>query len=385
MPFAYLPFRAPLTAYEQQAERLLAGHRAAAPEAIDLFHKNHPRFLDDKVKWLPRRLSAAEIAGADLSPGDARLAIARWHDFLDWPALSAFVDAVSQEGETREFETAAEAVVDGDAATLRAMLEGNPGLVRARSGRICRFDPPVHRATLLHYIGANGVEQVRQRTPENAVEIARMLLAAGAEADALADMYGNPTTTMSMLASSDHPAKAGVQLALMELLLESGADADWQGADLMDRPLFTALAYGMKDAAALLARHGARIDLPTAAGLGRNDEVERLLPTATDELRQRALSFSASYGHEAIVRLLLDAGADPGRYNPQGNHPHTTPLHQAVLGGHENVIRLMAARGARLDVRDTFWHGTPLGWAIHAGGARAEQMAACLRELGAKD
>ena len=171
----------------------------------------------------------------------------------------------------------------------------------------------------------------------------------------------------------------------MELLLESGADADWQGADLTDRPLFTALAYGMKDAAALLAKHGARIDLPTAAGLGRTDDVVRLLPGADDELRQRALSFSASYGHEAIVRLLLDAGADPGRYNPQGNHPHTTPLHQAVLGGHENVIRLMAARGARLDIRDAFWHGTPLGWAIHAGGASSERMAECLRELGAKE
>lgn len=383
MPFAYLPFRAPLSAYEQQAERLLAGHRAADPAAIDLLHKNHPRFLDDKIVWLPRRLSATEIAAADLSLDDARLAIARWHDFLDWPALASYVDAISNEGDILDFETAAEAVVDGDAATLRSLLDRNPGLVRTRSTRICRFDPPMHRATLLHYTGANGVEQARQRTPANAVEVAQMLLQAGAEPDALADLYGTPTTTMSMLASSDHPAKAGVQLALMKVLLQAGADADWQGVDLTDRPLFTALAYGMRDAAALLVKHGARIDLPTAAALGRTDDVMRLLPNADEELRQRALSFAASYGYEDIVCALLDAGADPGRHNPKGNHPHTTPLHQAVLGGHEPVVRLMVARGARLDVRDSIYQGTPLGWAIHAGGARSDEMAACLRELGA--
>ena len=33
--------------------------------------------------------------------------------------------------------------------------------------------PPVHRATLLHYVGANGVEAYRQKTPPNATEIAR--------------------------------------------------------------------------------------------------------------------------------------------------------------------------------------------------------------------
>jgi hypothetical protein len=35
-----------------------------------------------------------------------------------------------------------------------------------------------------------------------------------------------------------------------------------------------------------------------------------------------------------IVRLLLDAGEDPNRYNPVGGHSHTTPLHQAAGGGH---------------------------------------------------
>ena len=30
------------------------------------------------------------------------------------------------------------------------------------------------------------------------------------------------------------------------------------------------------------------------------------------------------------------------------------------------LVAFLVARGARLDTRDTLWHGTPLGWAIHA-------------------
>jgi hypothetical protein len=48
------------------------------------------------------------------------------------------------------------------------------------------------------------------------------------------------------------------------------------------------------------------------------------------------------------------------------------------------VVRLLVARGARLDIRDTIWNGTPLGWALHGGGSAQAEMAECLRSLGAK-
>ena len=72
-----------------------------------------------------------------------------------------------------------EAVITGDAATLDSLLR--EPLVLARSTRVTHFDLPVHRATLLHYVAANGVEGYRQKTPNNAVEVATMLLKAGAE------------------------------------------------------------------------------------------------------------------------------------------------------------------------------------------------------------
>ena len=380
-----VPFRSSLCAYERQAEGLLEAHRAAEPAAIGLFHRKHPRFLDEKIKWRPKFIPDSEIRDAELSLDDARLTIARYYDFLDWPALAAHVEAISQEGAILEFEAAAEAVVNGELAGLQGALRRNASLVHARSNRICCFDPPVHRATLLHYIAANGVEAYRQRTPPNAVEIARVLLMAGAEPDALADMYGAQCTTMGMLVSSSHPAEAGLQVPLAELLLDFGAAIDGQGTRKWGTPLFTALTFGMADVAEALARRGARIELPTAAGLGRTEEVARMLPSSDAEARHRAMSLAAQHGHTRAVHLLLDAGENPDRYNPESNHPHCTPMHQAVLGGHEQVVRLLAGRGARLDIRDTIWNGTPLGWAIHGGGKTRSQMADCLRSLGAPD
>ena len=144
-----VPFRSPLSAYEQQAESLLAGHRAADPAAIDLFHRKHPRFLDEKIKWRPKFIPDSEIRDATLSPDDARLAIARSYDFLDWASLAAYVEAISQEGPVLEFESAVEAVVDGDLAALEDALRRDPALVHARSNRVCCFDPPVH-LSLIH-------------------------------------------------------------------------------------------------------------------------------------------------------------------------------------------------------------------------------------------
>jgi ankyrin repeat protein len=385
MDLQAVPFSSPLSAYERQAASLLAGHRAADAAAIDLFHRKHPDFLDEKIKWRPKFIPDSEIRDAALSLDDAQLAIARHYDFLDWPSLAAYVEAVSRQGPVFEFESAVEAVVNGDLAALEDALRRDPTLVGARSNRGCAFDPPVHRATLLHYVAANGVEAYRQKTPPNAVEIARALLKAGAEPDALADMYGAECTTMSMLVSSSHPAEAGLQAPLVELLLDFGAAIEGRGTRKWGTPLFTALAFGMIDAAEALAKRGARIELPTAAGLGLIDDAARMLPSADADARHRALSLGAQHVHSEAIRLLLDAGEDPNRFNPEGNHPHCTPLHQAVLGGHETVVRLLVARGARLDIRDTIWHGTPLGWAVHGGGKAHPQMADCLRSLGATE
>jgi ankyrin repeat protein len=107
--------------------------------------------------------------------------------------------------------------------------------------------------------------------------------------------------------------------------------------------------------------------LVVAAGLGRDDDAARLLADAGEESRQIALALAAQHGHVAVVRLLLDAGENPDRYNPQGYHAHSTPLHQAAWANQMDVVRLLVERGARLDMKDTIYEGTPLDWATYGG------------------
>src|SRR5213075_382765 len=116
------------------------------------------------------------------------------------------------------FERAADAIVSGDSAALEQLLRQDPGLIRARSLR-------GHHSALLHYVGANGIESWRQRTPKNAVEIARILLDAGAEIDAAGDMYGG-STTLLLVATSIHPKNVGVLYELIDLLTARGARID---------------------------------------------------------------------------------------------------------------------------------------------------------------
>jgi ankyrin repeat protein len=382
MDFKPLPFQSELEQYRKQAEDLLEAHKLGDPHALELLHKNHPRFLDSKIPWLPKNLSDSEIRSIGLELSDAQLTIARYHSFQSWSALAQYVEAVTQEGSpVFQFESAVEAVVSGDVTGLESLLRAHPELTRVRSTRVTHFDPPMHRATLLHYVAANGVECYRQKTPKNIVEIAKLLLTTGAEVDALADMYGGHCTTMCMLVSSSHPAEAGVQVALVETLLDFGAATEARGSGKWASPLMTALAFGYHKAADALVRRGARVDnVAAASGLGRATEVTQFLSTADPESRHRALALAAQHGHEDIVRLLLDAGEDPNRFNPEGNHSHSTPLHQAILAGHDRVVRLLVDRGARLDMKDTVYQGTPLGWAMYAGQTEIEQY---LRARGA--
>ena len=132
---------------------------------------------------------------------------------------------------------------------------------------------------------------------------------------------------------------------------------------------------------ALIGR-GARIDLPVAAALGRIEDAHRLLAGANTEDRHLALSLAADFGHLEIVRWLLDAGEDPNRYNPVGGHSHTTPLHQAAGRGHDEIVRLLVERGARLDLKDILWRATPADWARHAG--RTEIEAYLRRKIGSE-
>jgi len=217
--------------------------------------------------------------------------------------------------------------------------------------------------TVLEFVAEN---PVRCGTlPKNIVEITKVILDAGVEPSALNE-------TLMLVATGSVPRESGVQIPLIDLLCEHGADPD-RAAEA------AAVLFELKSVHALLAR-GARITLPLAAALGRVDEARALLPGADPQQRHLALSIGAQYGHVEIVRLLLDTGEDPNRFNPIGGHSHSTPLHQAAGGGHLGVVQLLVERGARTDVKDILFGGTAAGWAHYAGKKDVEEYFRALEE-----
>jgi len=308
------------------------------------------------IEHYRKRAKALVKGGAAPTLTKAQFQIAREHGFASWPKFAKHVDALARaRSPISRFERAVDAIVAGDAAALARLLREDPKLVRARSTRD-------HNSTLLHYVSANGVEDFRQKTPKNIVAIARMLLDAGADVDAESEAYGGHSTALNLAGTSVHPAVAGVQNDLLQLLLDRGARID--GGDVV-----SALRNGRGPAAEYLAGRGARLDLEGAAGVGRLDVVKTffnadgaLIPAATPQQMADGFTWACGYGKTAVVEFLLQRGMDVGA--KLQNHGQTG-LHGAATGGYVDTVELLLKWRAPVDARDDSFDATPLGWALY--------------------
>lgn len=367
-----LPAHPNLEFYKNVARDFQQAARSAQPDAIRDWADNLCARTATADPDLPRRLDRfwRDLIAKKPKLGACRLADAQWflaraHGFASWPVFAAHVEALArQEAGTTIFESAVDAIVAGDAGTLRRLLDDYPDLVRSRSTR-------AHCATLLHYVSANGVEDFRQKTPPNIVDIARMLLDAGADVNAESSSYGPGDTTLLLTATSAHPDGAGVQIPLIELLLERGARIDAPGAG---STVTACLHNGRGRAADYLAARGGRLDLESAAGVGRLDAVRgffdangNLANGATRQQRLDGFAWACQFGKTDVVAFLLDRGVTPDVALP---HDGQTGLHWAAYDGHLETVRLLLARGAPAAAKDSSYDGTPLEWALYGWANR---------------
>jgi ankyrin repeat protein len=412
-----LPPRPNLEQYRKLAKDLRRACRSTDPSAIRdwaaawvrtlaaLRRQSEPPAVETPAPWrdLPdaaarqgatierrwRELTAPPPRAGRCQLSDAQFFIAREHGFASWPAFVAHLAGLAvDESPVAVFEAAVDAIVTGDQARLGQLLRAHPGLARARSTRD-------HRSTLLHYVSANGVEDFRQQTPPNIVAIASLLLEAGADVDAASEAYGGGSTTLGLVATSVHPEEAGVQLALLELLLARGAHVEQPGQTGNQHSIvWGCLANGQGQAARFFADRGTPLTLREAAGVGRLDVVRRsfdatghLIDGLSREELAVAFLYACGYGHTDVVQFLLDRGADP----TVPNHRGETPLHWAMWGPHVDIVELLLARRVPLDVRDGARQATPLDWAVSAWAraataaerAQAREAAARLVRAGA--
>lgn len=369
-----LPPRPDLHHYRKRAKDLARACSSGDPTAIRAWAA---RWVRDLVELQPegdraRHMRDAEryadqvagfarerLAPAGCALAQAQFVIARAHGFESWPRLAHHLEALGgSRTPVSAFEEAADAIVAGDLATLERLLRATPDLVHARSSR-------QHRATLLHYVSANGVENYRQETPPNIVDIARLLLDAGAEVDAEADMYGGGATTFELTMTSAHPRLAGVQNDLADLLLE-------RGARIAPGSVWSCLMNGCPEAAEYLARRGVPVGLAEAAGIGRLDLVERQFNERTSltdpAWRQEvgsAMMMAVWYERSEVVAFLLDRGFDPG-WKVRDDGESRTALHLASYEGRVAIVELLLRRAAPVNVTDDVHGTTPLVWALHA-------------------
>lgn len=378
-----LPARPNLAHYKKLAKDLVKACKSPDDAAISAWTKRwleslvkaQPRSLkqaerdwilghqDDVATFARKKLKDTESARRECSLAGAQFVLARSHGFVNWPEFSVHLDALAHKTSlTAAYEAAAEAIVAGDTATLKRLLNEYPELIQAKSSR-------EHRSTLLHYVSANGVESYRQITPKNIVAITKLLLDSGADIHAEADVYGGGCDTLGLVATSAHPRIAGVQLELMQSLIDRGAEINKPGSTGNNHsPVMGCLANGCPEAAQYFADRGAHLGLVEAAGLGRLDTVKTFFDAAgrphagisTKEINE-AFRYACGYGSVEVAKFLLDCGSDIAGSSGDDQ----TGLHYAALGGHLEVVKLLLARKAPLDVREKVWSGTPLSWAIY--------------------
>jgi ankyrin repeat protein len=288
----------------------------------------------------------------------------------------------------------------GDVARLRELLDRNPGLGRAEYW----YTPAIHFAVreghanavrLLLAAGAdpewNGLHDgslIAMAQDRGHAEVVQLLaetrdrrgrVHAGADHQAIhtAITRGDVDEVRRLLdadpgvvnsgdehgASPLHRAIGGGAYEIAALLLERGADVHavlssarglgggfWTDLQALDLAIWDGRRPADPRIIHLLFEHGATRDVTVAAALGDIDHVRRILdaePARIMDTRpsgRRPLSAAIEAGHDEIARLLLARGADPNWGEPTA--PKGRALHAAARAGKRDIVELLLAHGA---------------------------------------
>lgn len=102
-------------------------------------------------------------------------------------------------------------------------------------------------------------------------------------------------------------------------------------------------------------------DMTDAARYGEIDDVREYLTTrGAPADGGDGLLYAAANGHEDVVHLLLEYGADVNKANAQGS----TALHWACLNGHASIVQLLIDKGGNVSACNQAGR-TPLDEAMH--------------------
>ena len=249
------------------------------------------------------------------------------------------------------FRKAVEAIDTGDLVSLKDLLNKNPSLISKR------LDTPTEgyfaNPYLIWFVADNPIRN--ENLAANIIDITGTLIEY-IKQHATETLQEQIDYTLGLVATGRIPRESGLQIELMDLLINAGAKPG-NGIG--------ALAHGNKGAAKHLIKRGGELTLTTAIGLDQVDDVPLLINKATNSDKQMALIASAFLGKPDMIKLLIKSDTDVNAYldRSSGFHSHATALHQAVYNGSLESVKLLIDAGANLNAKDRIYDGTPLSWA----------------------
>ena len=258
------------------------------------------------------------------------------------------------------FQQAVALIGAGDVPALDRLLTDHPELARERltaPGPWLRdkiggaLDGFFKAPYLLWFVSEDA--PVHGRLPKNIAHVTRAILRAAQGAPSLQEQLDY---ALSLVSWSGVAQRCGVQIELIDTLIDAGASLDGNPDN--------ALVNGHVAAAEHLVARGAKLTLASAVCLGRWHDARRLAASATDAQKQFALVLAALNGKAEAVKWMVEAGADVNRPSTD-LYSHGTPLHHAVCSGSLATVQALVEAGADSGKRDTVWNGTPQGWAEH--------------------
>ncbi len=215
-----------------------------------------------------------------------------------------------------------EAVIRGDAHRVSALIGATPELVRVA--------------------GAYGKTGLHWAAESDRIEVARVLVDAGADIEAKTSWGASPLDWAATMGSA----------RVAEFLLSRGASGF---------TLITAAALGKQEEVEAIVESGTALSPHRRRDAPRTPD-DHWPPDSAHilgDILSDALYAAARNGHRSVVEYLHARGANidaKGVFGAAG-------LHWAAFNGHADTVEFLISRGADLTLKDARFEATAEGWA----------------------
>ncbi len=331
-----LPARPRLDHLRRQAKELLKQLQSASAEAFSRLRESNSDFAGR---------TDAELGATTFALNQAQTVIAREHGFASWTRLKRHVEVLELDERARTEAFVTSALVDhGDPTAIHferaeALRLANPGITRASfhtalvAGEpafvrdALRREPalavrpggPRNWAPLLYVCYSRYLDPRHGIATDHFVELARVLIAAGADPNSWYAVNDDPNARQTCLYGASGIANCP---ALTRLLLNAGADPNDAAPGFGPESLYHSCEHADTECLRLILE-----------ARPHRDKVSYCLGRCLD------------FENPAGVKLFLDHGADPNFVRPDGGDGSTRLLGAVRSGRSREIIELLVKAG----------------------------------------